>query len=136
MKMRRLVLVMIAVALGFASQFVSTATAGGQYSARLISPVAGQVVHPGQVVKVQWKSRLPDVDLGACEMEVWLSLDGGVTYSMWVSPWLDPTARYFYWTVPNTPTQAAVLDVRFGCEPGYPETYAPQSASTFVIAQH
>ena len=67
-------------------------------------------------------------------MEVWLSLDGGKTYSMIISPWMDPKAQYFWWTVPNMPTNAAVLDVRFGCEPGYPECYAPQPASTFVIA--
>jgi hypothetical protein len=33
-----------------------------------------------------------------------------------------------------SPTNAAVMDVRFGCEPGYPESCAPQPASTFVIA--
>ncbi|MEP6587064.1 MAG: hypothetical protein ABJB70_10090 [Candidatus Udaeobacter sp.] len=48
---------------------------------------------------------------------------------------MDPKAQYFYWTVPNMPTNAAVMDIRFGCEPGYPESYAPQPASTFVIAQ-
>jgi hypothetical protein len=73
--------------------------------------------------------------LGACEMEVWLSVDGGSTFTMWISPWLDPKAQYFDWTVPNTPTNAAVMDIRFGCEPGYPESYAPQPAATFVIAK-
>ena len=33
------------------------------------------------------------------------------------------------------PTNAAVLDIRFGCEGWYPESYAPQPASTFVIAK-
>jgi hypothetical protein len=28
-----------------------------------------------------------------------------------------------------------VLDIRFGCEVFYPETFAPQPASTFVIAR-
>ena len=32
------------------------------------------------------------------------------------------------------PTNAAVLDIRFGREL-YPESYSPQAASTFVIAQ-
>jgi hypothetical protein len=67
-------------------------------------------------------------------MEVWLSLDGGRTFTAEISPWMDPKAQYFYWTVPNWPTNAAVLDVRFGCEALYPESYAPQPASTFVIA--
>jgi hypothetical protein len=33
------------------------------------------------------------------------------------------------------PTNAAVLDIRFGCELYHPESYSPQAASTFVIAQ-
>ena len=138
MKIGGLVLIMVAVALGFVPQFVDTSsaqTARRAYSAKLISPAAGQVLRPGETVRVEWKSRLPNIYLGACEMEVWLSLDGGRTFTTWISPWLDPKTQYFYWTVPNWPTEEAVLDIRFGCEPGYPESYAPQPASTFVIAQ-
>ena len=137
MKIRGLVFIMVAVAASFAPQFVdmSSAQTGG-YSAKLISPTLGQVVHPGQTVRVEWKSHLPNIDLGACEAEVWLSLDGGRTFVAWVSPYLHPEGpKYFDWTVPKWPTNAAVMDVRFGCEPGYPESYAPQPASTFVIAQ-
>ena len=68
-------------------------------------------------------------------MEVWLSVDGGRTFLMCISPWLNPKDKFFDWTVPNMPTNAAVMDIRFGCEVFYPETYAPQPASTFVIAQ-
>ena len=68
-------------------------------------------------------------------MEVWLSLDDGRTFPIWISPWMDPKAQYFYWTLPNTPTNAAVMDIRFGSEPGYPESYAPHPASTFVMAK-
>ena len=136
MKIRGLVLIMVAVALSFAPQFVDTSSAQtGAYSARLISPTVGQVLHPGQTVRVEWKSRLPRIDLGACEAEVWLSLDGGRSFTARVSPWMDGAAKYFYWTVPNWPTKAAVLDIRFGCEQFYPESYAPQPASTFVIAR-
>lgn len=135
MKSRVLIVAVFAVALSLAPQFVINATAAsGGYSAQLISPAAGQVLYPGQIIRVEWRSVLPKINLGACEMEVWLSLDGGHTFTTWISPWMDPKAQFFYWTVPNTPTNAAVLDVRFGCEPGYPESYAPQPASTFVIA--
>ena len=137
MKIRGLVFIMVAVAASFAPQFVdmSSAQTGG-YSAKLISPTLGQVVHPGQTVRVEWKSHLPNIDLGACEAEVWLSLDGGRTFVAWISPYLHPEGpKYFGWTVPKWPTNAAVMDVRFGCEPGYPESYAPQPASTFVIAR-
>jgi hypothetical protein len=68
-------------------------------------------------------------------MEVFLSLDGGRTFPLCISVSFDPNTKFFYWTVPNTPTNAAVLDVRFGCEMFYPESHSPQPASTFVIAQ-
>jgi hypothetical protein len=136
MKIRGFVVAFLAVVFSIAPQFVNTSNAQGTYAAKLISPSMGQVLQPGQVVRVQWKSRLPNIDLGACEREVWLSLDGGRTFTMWISPWLAPKGPdFFYWTVPNIPTNAAVLDIRFGCEPGYPECYAPQPASTFVIGK-
>jgi hypothetical protein len=135
MKTRGFIVTVAAVALIFAPQFVDTSNAAGTYSARLISPGAGQVLHPGQNVKVQWTSALPTIDLTQCEMEVWLSLDGGRTFTMCITPILDPKAQFFFWTVPNIPTNAAVMDIRFGCEGWYPESYAPQPASTFVIAK-
>ena len=135
MKTRGFIISIFAVALSFAPQFVNTSSAAGVYSAQLLSPTAGQVLHPGQIVRVQWKSVLPTIRyMDTCEMEVFLSLDGGRTFNIIISPWLDPKAQYFYWTVPNTPTTQAVLDIRFGCEQFYPETYAPQPASMFTIA--
>jgi hypothetical protein len=126
-------MIVFALALTLGAQFVNTSKAEG-YSALQISPTAGQVVRPGQVVKVQWTSVLP-VMSESCEAEVWLSLDGGRTFQTWISPWMDPKAQYFYWTVPNLPTHQAVLDIRFGCDPLYPESYAPQPESMFVIAK-
>ena len=135
-KLRLLLAIVFAVALSAAPQLVTTASAGGTYSARLISPRVGQVLYPGQHIRVEWKSVLPNLKgLAGCEMEVWLSVDGGRTFLMCISPWLNPKDKFFDWTVPNMPTNAAVMDIRFGCEVFYPETYAPQPASTFVIAQ-
>jgi hypothetical protein len=136
MKIRELAVIMLAVALGFAPPFVNTSHAvTGAYSAQLISPTAGQVLHPGQVVRVEWTAVFPKVNLTYCEMEVFLSLDGGTTFNTCISVSFDPQTTFFYWTVPNTPTNAAVLDIRFGCEMIYPETHSPQPASTFVIAK-
>ena len=135
MKARSFIVIVFTLALTLSSQFINTSKADPGYSARLISPVAGQVVYPGQVVRVQWKSTFPAVVLESCEAEVWLSLDGGRTYTTWISPWMDPKAQYFFWTVPDLPTNQAVLDVRFGCEPLYGESYAPQPQSMFVIAK-
>src|SRR4051812_11269730 len=136
MKPRVLIIIAFVLALTLAAQFDNTSRAEG-YSVRLISPTTGQVLRPGQVVRVQWKSVLPDMDLESCESEVWLSLDGGSTFSYRVSPVLDPKAQYVYWTVPNMPTNEAVVDIRFGCEypRPYPETLGPQPQSMFEIAK-
>src|SRR5215813_2030586 len=104
------------------------------YSAKLTSPRLGQVLYPGQLFRVAWDAAFPDMrNLHACEMEIWLSLDGGRTFSRCITP-ISLNRRNFDWLVPNTPTNAAVLDIRFGCEMYYPETASPQPASTFVIA--
>ena len=135
MNTRGLLVTIFAVVLSVAPQLVSNSSAAGTYSATLISPRVGQVLYPGQHIRVEWTSVLPNINLGACEMEVWLSVDGGRTFPMWISPWLNAKAQSFDWTVPNMLTNAAVLDIRFGCEQFYPETYAPQPASTFMIAK-
>ncbi len=134
MKSRRFVFIVIAVALGVAPLLVNTSKAAGGYSARLISPTLGQVLYPGQQIKVEWQAILPKTEAGGCEMELWLSLDGGRTFTACITPHIDPHSKSFDWTVPNLPSNAAVLDIRFGCEWYYPETYAPQPASTFVIS--
>ena len=143
MKTKKFFFTLLVVAVALAPQLLNmsrgalAASGAGTYSARLISPTIGQVLHPGQQVRIQWKDTLPNVRYVAwCEMEVWLSLDGGRTFTMCITPILAPKTTYFDWTVPNTPTNAAVLDVRFGCDGWYPESYSPQAASTFVIAQN
>jgi hypothetical protein len=45
----------------------------------------------------------------------------------------NPKIQYFDWTVPNTPTNQGVLDIRFGCLNIYPETSSLQVQSPFVI---
>ena len=89
---------------------------------------------PGQVVRVEWTAAFPDVDLTMCETEILLSLDGGRTIYMMLTEQRNPTVHYFDWTVPSTPTNAAVLDIRFGCLNLYPETSSLQVQSAFVIS--
>lgn len=135
MKTRRLVLILLALTFSLAPQSPRTVLARptrGDYSARLISPRAGEVLIPGQVVRVEWTAVFPGVDLTLCETEVLLSIDGGRTFT-YITSQRDPAVHYFNWTVPKTPTKAAVLDIRFGCLGIYPETTSPQVQSTFVI---
>jgi hypothetical protein len=131
MKTRGFVLIMVAVAFAFAPAKLN---AQGNYAVKLTSPVAGQVLYAGQKIMVEWQHRLPNIPMAGCESEAWLSLDGGSTFPMWLT-FLDPRNTSFLWTVPNTPTNSAVLDIRFGCDLRYPESYSPQVASRFVIAK-
>ena len=130
MKIHGFIVVMVAVAFAFAP---AKSNAQGHYAVKLTSPVAGQVLYPGQRIMVEWNHKLPDIPLAGCESELWLSVDGGRTFT-W-SAFLAPTSTSLLWTVPNTPTNAAVLDIRFGCDLRYPESYAPQPASMFTIAK-
>src|SRR6266850_4494860 len=135
MKTQRFIIALFALTFAFAPPSVRTASAERKrlnYSAELISPRAGEVLAPGQVVRVEWKSVLPDIDLSLCETEIRLSLDGGKTFT-WITGERDPRVKYYDWTVPNTPTNAAVLDIHFGCLGYYPETQSLQVQSAFVI---
>ena len=136
MKTPRLFLALLALAFALAPQSPPTALAQPnkkKYSARLISPRAGAVLVPGQVVRIQWTADFPNVDLTMCETELLLSLDGGRTIYMMLTEQRNPKVQYFDWTVPNAPTNEAVLDIRFGCLNIYPETPSLQVRSAFVI---
>jgi hypothetical protein len=136
MKTKRFTITLFALAFVFAPQSVRTASAGAKgrdYSAELVSPRAGEVLVPGQIVRVEWKSVLPEMDLSWCETEIGLSIDGGRTF-IWITGERDPREKHFNWTVPNTPTNAAVLDIHFGCLGYYPETQSLQFKSAFVIS--
>ena len=132
MKTPALFVLLFLFAFAIACENLSAQQSNG-YSAKLSSPKLGQVLYPGQQVRIEWAPTFPHISLNGCEMEIWLSLDGGRTFTTWVT-FTSAHNRYYDWTVPNTPTNAAVLDIRFGREiPYYPETDSPQPASTFVI---
>jgi|SRR5262252_6737793 len=136
MKTPRLILALLALTFVIAPQSLRTASAepNGNYKAKLVSPKAGAVLLPGQVVRIEWAAVYPAVDLTMCETEILLSLDGGRTYSF-ISSLRDPSVHHFDWIVPRSPTRSAVLDIRFGCLGIYPESYSPQIQSTFEISE-
>ncbi len=98
MKTRKSLSTLLVIAFALAPQLFNSsrgalAASGGTYSAKLISPTIGQVLHPGQQVRIQWKDTLPLPNVryvAWCEMEVWLSLDGGRTLTMCITPILTP----------------------------------------------
>jgi hypothetical protein len=133
MKTPALIVTLFLMAFAFAPAKLSAQSQNG-YSAKLISPKLGQVLYAGEQFRIEWTATLPNnKNLHLCEMEIRLSLDGGRTFSTWITTQLPTNTTHFDWTVPNTPTNAAVLSVNFGCELYYPETFSPQPASTFVI---
>jgi hypothetical protein len=135
MKLHRLIPALLALTVVLVPQSRTAFAQRGKprYRARLISPRPGQILKPGQVVRIQWTADFPDVDLTMCETEVLLSLDGGRTIYMLLTEQRNPKIQYFDWTVPNTPTNQGVLDIRFGCLNIYPETSSLQVQSPFVI---
>ena len=138
MKTRGFVITLLALAFAFAPQLFRTSTAASlqaRYGARLISPGAGEVLVPGQQVRITWESTLPNMDMSWCEVEIFLSLDGGRTNATRITPELDPRIKYYDWVVPNTPSGAAVLDIHFGCQGYFPESRSVQAQSAFVISR-
>ena len=137
MKTRRIIPALLALTFALAAHLPGTAFAQSSkwhYGAKLISPKAGQVLVPGEKVRIQWTTNFPGVDLSMCETELLLSLDGGKTIYSRLTESRNPMQQYFDWIVPNAPTNEAVLDIRFGCLNLYPETSSLQIRSTFVIS--
>ena len=86
-------------------------------------------VHAGEVVELRWSTPPADVE----EVEVMLSLDGGRTYDVRISPEIDPRARVWRWRVPNLPSSEARLRLRLGSRRGEREG-APTRAFTILGA--
>ncbi|MEW6737949.1 MAG: hypothetical protein AB1489_42120 [Acidobacteriota bacterium] len=103
---------------------------------KLLSPKPGDNFTPGQKVKITWQVEiLGELDLNWCEQEIFLSLDGGKTMKYRITPELSPRVREYEWTVPNLPTDRAVIDIRFGSEFSKSrfEKSKPQKKSMFRI---
>lgn len=84
----------------------------------------------GSEVDVSWCA----VPREAREMELFLSLDGGVSYPLRLTPQLAPGVERLRWRVPNLPTAAARLRLRVGI-PGLGEVDAEPSPVFRIIAQ-
>lgn len=93
--------------------------------AHLFKPEDGAELMAGSVAVVQWEEAPP----GAEEWEAFLSVDGGRTYPLRVTPHLDLSIRRFAFQVPNLPTRAARVLLRFGDEREEVEVETPQRFS-------
>jgi len=109
----------LALALAVVVRF---STAAGAEPAQVHLPRAGDTVWVGSTVAVSWHA-LPTE---AKEMELFLSLDGGATYPLRLTPQMAPGVTSWRWSVPNLPTERARLRLRVGI-PGRGEVDAPPS---------
>jgi hypothetical protein len=82
-----------------------------------LSPGSGEALAPGSIVEVRWTS-LCDApqDRAVDEAEIVLSLDGGKTFPIRVTPELRPCASRFLWTVPALASAHVRLALRAGVE--------------------
>jgi hypothetical protein len=99
---------MIALALAAAGL---PAVAAGAATATIGVPA---VVTAGQTVVLRWGGLPEDVE----ELEIVLSLDGGASYHVRVSPELEAREGEYRWRVPDLPTWHARLMLRMGGEEG------------------
>lgn len=115
--MRRPCLHLLALALGITcvvSPAAAHAREEGSVPVRLVSPAAGATLTAGSTVELEWA---PFAEIGdAEEWEAFLSLNDGKTYPIRITPHLDLDLHRVRWRVPEIPTSAARLLLRFGDE--------------------
>ncbi|HEX5718663.1 MAG TPA: hypothetical protein VF179_21060 [Thermoanaerobaculia bacterium] len=100
--------------------------------ARLVSPAAGDEFTAGSTVTIEWEElALPEHTV---EWEAFLSVDGGRTWPLRVTPHLDISIRRFTFRVPDLPTREARIMLRFGDERREVGMEAPQRFSIVPAA--
>ena len=90
--------------------FLAAGALGAPVPAGNAVPGAGTLLRPGQVRSVDIGVPPP----GAEEWEAFLSVDGGRTFPVRITPHLPIAESSFAWTVPALPTPAARIRFRFG----------------------
>jgi hypothetical protein len=86
---------------------LASEVAGHESEPRLIVP-KGSLVRAGQWIDLHWTAAESIV-----ELEVLLSTDGGRTYSVCISPQMDPAERHFVWQVPADAGAEPRLRIRY-----------------------
>ncbi len=94
----------------------------------LLPPAAARALHPGEMVELRWRG----VPREAEEMELLLSLDGGRSFVVRVTPDLDGDRGAFSWRVPPFPSVQARLAMRINLAGR--EVVAAQSAPFRIAA--
>jgi hypothetical protein len=95
-------------------------SAAAQGEPEFLTPAAGDTLAAGVRHEVRWQppSREREADI---EMELLLSIDGGLTFPIRITSELPAGTTSFRWRIPAVPTASARLALRTG-EEGRPET--------------
>ena len=99
----------LVLALGFV--LLARTAYAGEEAPRFVRAPQG-VVHPGDVIELEWSVEGGAVD----ELEVVLAVDEGRRFTVRVTPELDPTTSRWSWKVPDLPSAHARLAIRYGEE--------------------
>jgi hypothetical protein len=112
-------------------------------SVQLVAPRAGATLAAGSMAELEWAPLEPFARFSRVEeWEAFLSLDGGATYPVRITPHLDQDLRRVRWQVPSFPTADARILLRFGDEHRETAVELPQRFSivpflekTFLLAR-
>ncbi len=104
-------------------------TAFASAEGRFEFPARGDVVAAGAAVEVRWTAPSE-----AQEQELVLSLDGGRTFPIRITPEMSPRSGGFRWSVPDLPSAHARLAVRAGSGEGREDESLEAVSGEFTIA--
>ena len=97
-----------------ATQRLSSPATQQPFDLRLIEPADHAEVVAGSTVPIVWDAG--KVPAGVEEWEAFLSVDGGKTYPVRITPHLDAGIHRFNWIVPSLPGADVSILLRFGDE--------------------
>jgi hypothetical protein len=106
---------------------------------RVLAPASGHRVVAGGLTHVRWSTLPP----GTEEFELLLSVDGGQSYRLRLTPQLDPALGVYAWHVPNLPAPSAKLRLRVGiggreveCTPSEAFTIVPIDTQPSALVEY
>jgi hypothetical protein len=94
---------------------------------RILAPAPGTEFIGGALATLEWEAREGGLDPEIVEWEAFLSLDGGRTWPLRLTPHLEIGLRRFSFRVPGFPSRDARLLLRFGDEREETEVDVPGS---------
>lgn len=92
-----------------------SANAGARsFNVHLLEPASGAGITAGSAASIAWEASA--VPANVEEWEAFISIDGGRSFPVRVTPHLDLAVRRFQWTVPDLPGAEISVLLRFGDE--------------------